>query len=290
MLHNTSHEDGAMSGQVECAGSPQGSEMCPPIHKDGDMSGQVQRADNPRDSEMSPFNSVTETLHGVVEAFSGLEKCAARSQRKDISNASTAPRSMDLLTPLSRHAARGHARDMYRSRSSSGSTIRSWNSDYLSHTFRSRHDGSQHSNNRSRSHALSPPARSRHEQRAQRCDDRSRSDAPSSPARSRHDQRAQRSDLCSPPYDRHVTNSGRWDFPLPWGVFQKKVLSLLIDIHHRLKETQPASSAVHIERIDTMEDFEIQEQRLCDAKAFDILVLQISRIGGRNTKDCVHKV
>lgn len=55
-------------------------------------------------------------------------------------------------------------------------------------------------------------------------------------------------------------------------VFQKKVLSLLVNIRHRLKETQPASSAVHIERTDTMEDFEIQEQRLSDAQAFDILV------------------
>ncbi|XDV26603.1 hypothetical protein PO909_030259 [Leuciscus waleckii] len=27
-----------------------------------------------------------------------------------------------------------------------------------------------------------------------------------------------------------------------------------------------------------------------DAQAFDTLVLQISRIGGRNTEDCVHKV
>ncbi|KAK2897057.1 hypothetical protein Q8A67_011545 [Cirrhinus molitorella] len=73
-------------------------------------------------------------------------------------------------------------------------------------------------------------------------------------------------------------------------VFQKKVLSLLVDIRHRLKETQPASSAVRIERMDTMEDFELQEQSLSDAQAFDTLVLQISRIGGRNTKDCAHKV
>lgn len=55
-------------------------------------------------------------------------------------------------------------------------------------------------------------------------------------------------------------------------VFQKKVLSLLVDIRHRLKETQPASSAVHIERMDTMEDFELQEQSLSDAQAFDTLV------------------
>lgn len=77
-----------------------------------------------------------------------------------------------------------------------------------------------------------------------------------------------------------------------------------------------------------MEDFELQEQHLSDAQAFDTLVgftslevldslewnntvhshtvrfwvsvnfimnlcqqvLQISKIGGRNTKDCVHKV
>ncbi|RXN35708.1 serine arginine-rich splicing factor 4-like isoform X14 [Labeo rohita] len=87
-----------------------------------------------------------------------------------------------------------------------------------------------------------------------------------------------------------VTETGRWAFPLPCGVFQKKVLSLLVDIRHRLKETQPASSAVHIDRMDTMEDFELQEQSLSDAQAFDTLVLQISRIGGRNTKDCAHKV
>lgn len=55
-------------------------------------------------------------------------------------------------------------------------------------------------------------------------------------------------------------------------VYQKKVLTLLVDIRHRLKETQPASSAVHIQRIDTMEDFELQEQQLSDAQAFNTLV------------------
>lgn len=55
-------------------------------------------------------------------------------------------------------------------------------------------------------------------------------------------------------------------------VFQKRVLNLQVDIRNRLKETQPASSAVHIERIDTMEEFELQEQRLSDAQTFDTLV------------------
>lgn len=53
-------------------------------------------------------------------------------------------------------------------------------------------------------------------------------------------------------------------------VFQKRVLNLQVDIRNRLKETQPASSAVHIERIDTMGEFE--EQRLSDAQTFDTLV------------------
>ncbi|XP_058625889.1 uncharacterized protein LOC131536780 [Onychostoma macrolepis] len=234
MLHNTSHEDGAMSGQVERADSS-GSEMSTPNHEDGAMSGQVERVDSPRGSEMSTPNSVSQTLDGLMEALSGPEKCAARSWRKEMSNASTAPRIRDLSTPRSCHAARGHARDGYRSRSNSGSTIRSWHSDCSRPTFRSRHDGSRHSDvrsrhDRSRSDAPSPPARSRHDKRAQRCDvryrsdDRSRSDAPSPPARSRHDKRAQHSDHSIPPYDRldAVTETGRWAFPLPLGVFQKR--------------------------------------------------------------------
>ncbi|KAM9450557.1 uncharacterized protein Hap1MRO34_021136 [Clarias gariepinus] len=74
----------------------------------------------------------------------------------------------------------------------------------------------------------------------------------------------------------------------PWMALWKPALALrntLPDLGAR-----ECPRAVHIERMDTMEDFELQEQRLSDAQAFDTLVLQISRIGGRNTKDCVHKV
>ncbi|RXN19670.1 hypothetical protein ROHU_025543 [Labeo rohita] len=117
MLHtcDTSLEDGAMSGPAECADSPRGSEMSTP-------------------------NSASQTLDGLVEACSGTEKYAARYRRKEMSNASTALRSRDLSTPRSRHA-----KDGYRSRSSSGSTIRSWHSDFERPTFRSRDDGSRHS-------------------------------------------------------------------------------------------------------------------------------------------------
>ena len=47
---------------------------------------------------------------------------------------------------------------------------------------------------------------------------------------------------------------------------------LLVEILNQCKRAQPASSAVHIERMETMEDFEKEEQRISDAKAFDALV------------------
>ncbi|KAL2098953.1 hypothetical protein ACEWY4_005433 [Coilia grayii] len=82
---------------------------------------------------------------------------------------------------------------------------------------------------------------------------------------------------------------GRYTFPLPLDVFQKMVLNLLFDIYDQLKQRQPPS-AIHIERMETMEDFEREEQRLCDEQAYDALVLRLARIGGKDTKDCVHKV
>ncbi|KAM4524847.1 uncharacterized protein PAE49_000999 [Odontesthes bonariensis] len=53
--------------------------------------------------------------------------------------------------------------------------------------------------------------------------------------------------------------------------------------------SQPTSS-FHIARMDTMEDFDQEEQWLHEKEAFDTLVMKIAKIGGKNTKDCVHKV
>ncbi len=47
---------------------------------------------------------------------------------------------------------------------------------------------------------------------------------------------------------------------------------MLVDIRNCYKQAQPATSAMHIERMETLEDFEREEQRLCDAHAFDTLV------------------
>ncbi|KAJ8394480.1 hypothetical protein AAFF_G00046910, partial [Aldrovandia affinis] len=44
------------------------------------------------------------------------------------------------------------------------------------------------------------------------------------------------------------------------------------------------------ERLETVDDFQREEQRLSDSEAFNALVLQLSRVGGKDLKDCVHKV
>ncbi|XP_041860859.1 myb-like protein V [Melanotaenia boesemani] len=86
------------------------------------------------------------------------------------------------------------------------------------------------------------------------------------------------------------TGSGRWTFPMPWDVYQKRVLGLLIDLKNQYKMAQPTTSSAHIEKIGSMEEFQDVEQRLCDKDAFDALVAKIAKIGGKSTKDCVHKV
>ncbi len=59
------------------------------------------------------------------------------------------------------------------------------------------------------------------------------------------------------------------------GEFQKKVLSKLVDIHmevRRLGRSEPPLSSAHIEQLETMEDFEREEERLKDKQAFESLV------------------
>ncbi|KAK9976546.1 hypothetical protein ABG768_021751 [Culter alburnus] len=58
----------------------------------------------------------------------------------------------------------------------------------------------------------------------------------------------------------------------------------------RLGRSEPAFSPTHIKRLKSMEDFQREELLLNDRKAFDNLVLQLARIGGKDVKDCVHKV
>ncbi|KAL2095483.1 hypothetical protein ACEWY4_010202 [Coilia grayii] len=93
-------------------------------------------------------------------------------------------------------------------------------------------------------------------------------------------------------YDRpgHDADSPIWTYPMPKDAYQKRVINMLATIVEKITQALPASSTGHIDMMETMEDFEREEQRLSDKTAFDALVVQLSRIGGKDTKDCVHKV
>ncbi|KAJ8011645.1 hypothetical protein DPEC_G00060410 [Dallia pectoralis] len=167
-------------------------------------------------------------------------------------------------------------------------------SDRSSPGARSRHSDRSIPAARSRySDRSSPAARSRHSDRSSPAGRARHRDLSRSTARSRRDI-SPHGDLSSPPYDRPrhdaVAENRRSTFPLPWDVYQKKIIDLLVDIRNLLRQAQPASIALHIEMMETMEGFEKVEQHLCDTHRFDTLVLQISGIGGKNIKDCVHKV
>ncbi len=47
---------------------------------------------------------------------------------------------------------------------------------------------------------------------------------------------------------------------------------MLDNLRNCYKQAQSAISAMHIERMEMIEDFEREEQCLCDAQAFDTLV------------------
>ncbi|KAL7389026.1 hypothetical protein ABVT39_025044 [Epinephelus coioides] len=100
-----------------------------------------------------------------------------------------------------------------------------------------------------------------------------------SPGGSRSAQgRQQRSESSSNGGD---TVPARHTFPLPTGVYQRRVLNLLIDVRsevRRIGQGEMASSSApsaRVETMDTMEDFQRQEQRLTDEEAFNALVNSI---------------
>ncbi|KAJ8384189.1 hypothetical protein AAFF_G00208070 [Aldrovandia affinis] len=196
----------------------------------------------------------------------------------------------------SRHSVRSRHDDMHdRSRDTGHGAVgyrynRSHHSDGLRDTARSRHDDRDTARSR---HDDRDTARSRHDDRdtaRSRHDDRDT-------ARSRHDDRdtaRSRHDDRDTARSRHDDrDTARWVLPLPPAVFQKKILTILVDIREevrRIARAEPASSASHVERLETVDDFQREEQRLSDSEAFNALVLQLSRVGGKDLKDCVHKV
>ncbi|XP_047447409.1 RNA-binding protein 25-like isoform X2 [Mugil cephalus] len=206
---------------------------------------------------------------GSVDSLPGHEDESPASQRRDLS------------TPRSRHPAQSSERDeiLHHSRSSSGSRSRDRSRSRSRSRYRSRSRDLYRSRSRSRSRSgdiYRSRSRSGDIYRS-RSRHTIRSGQDGSPDDQSRPEQSQDGGIPSPSCDR------------PRHVFQKRVLTMLTDIRSHLK-TQPDNPAAHIKRIDTIEDFEREEERLCDPKAFDALVLQIARIGGKNTKDCVYKV
>ncbi|XP_007567565.1 uncharacterized protein LOC103148644 isoform X4 [Poecilia formosa] len=254
-------------------------------------------ADGSQGIDMSTFRSVNQTLAYLLKAFSR----SAGSLHRDVSNlsgfaeqsngprgretlmsspryANTAPRRSDPSSPRSRHGCvKDEILDGYNYRSSSGS--RSRHRDEASRS-RSRHydaaSGHREYSSRSRHHDVPSRSRSRHRDGPSRSRSRHRDEV--SRSRSRHSAEASRSE-----------NRG-WTFPLPQDVFKRELFNILFDIRNRLTSEQPIPAVVHIDKMETMEDFVREEERLSDPKVFETFVLHVSRIGGKNTKDFVNKV
>ncbi|CAM4426990.1 unnamed protein product [Leuciscus chuanchicus] len=49
-------------------------------------------------------------------------------------------------------------------------------------------------------------------------------------------------------------------------------------------------SSIEIRKINTLEEFEREEASLLDKNKFETLVCQLARVGGKDVKDCTHKV
>ncbi|XP_061590815.1 pre-mRNA-splicing factor CWC22 homolog [Cololabis saira] len=167
-----------------------------------------------------------------------------------------------------------------------------------------RHQSSSHSTRRpSTSHSTRRPSRSPHARRPSRSPHArrpSRSPHARRPSRSPHARRPSRSPHARrpsrSPADRNQSTSRyarydvkTWTFPLPEEVFQKMVLTLLLEI--RDKDSPQTSAHVgNIVRMETMEQFDEEEVQLMDPSNFERMVQRLARVGGRGAKGCVRKV
>ncbi|KAK9973151.1 hypothetical protein ABG768_023895 [Culter alburnus] len=83
-------------------------------------------------------------------------------------------------------------------------------------------------------------------------------------------------------------------FPMSQAKYQKSVLGKLVELLDEIKRVgrhyEPLNSAVHVARLETFEDFAEEEARLKERNLWEQRVSQLSKVGGRNNKDCVHKV
>ncbi|XP_067271044.1 uncharacterized protein [Pseudorasbora parva] len=82
-------------------------------------------------------------------------------------------------------------------------------------------------------------------------------------------------------------------FPMPMAKFQACGLKKLVEIAQevrRIGTAEPISSSFHIKRMGTTEELHTLEDKLHNSEERDILITQLSKIGGKNIRDCSTKI
>ncbi|XP_041841633.1 uncharacterized protein LOC121640028 [Melanotaenia boesemani] len=82
-------------------------------------------------------------------------------------------------------------------------------------------------------------------------------------------------------------------FPMPTAKFQKCVLKKLVELTEEVKHigcAEPSASTYHVRRMENMEQVDKLEDELQNNEARDLLISQLSRVGGKNTRDCTTKI
>ncbi|XP_041845213.1 uncharacterized protein LOC121642504 [Melanotaenia boesemani] len=81
-------------------------------------------------------------------------------------------------------------------------------------------------------------------------------------------------------------------FPMPTAKFQKCVLKKLVELTEEVKRigcAEPSASTYHVRRMENMEQVDKLDE-LQNNEARDLLISQLSRVGGKNTRDCTTKI
>ncbi|XP_067285868.1 uncharacterized protein [Pseudorasbora parva] len=90
----------------------------------------------------------------------------------------------------------------------------------------------------------------------------------------------------------HYNTAVPTTFPLSEAKFQKIVLTKLVTLTDEVKKLQRSvpHSGIEITKMDTLEEFQREEASLLETHKFETLVCQLARVGGKDVKDCTHKV
>ncbi|KAL7855844.1 hypothetical protein AOLI_G00194480 [Acnodon oligacanthus] len=83
-------------------------------------------------------------------------------------------------------------------------------------------------------------------------------------------------------------------FPMSTARFQKCVLGKLVEIIEEVRRVgrrfEPEDSDFHIQRMDTEEEFDVLETELKTPESRQFMIAQLSKVGGKNTKDCTNQI